>query len=199
MRRAPAPHGAAVYRNLSRTIEPFLRVRHAAVNCCCGSQHLERRARLIDVAQHGQAHQLVELFQIVARRILRVIGRIHRHRKHRARVDIHRNRLHAQCFIHLRAFSDSTLNRRLNIPVDGQPQCVALLGRNVERNAVRKCPRTRIHLCHDSARLSRQNVVIFQFKPALTFAVYVAKPQHLCQQATHRIPSTGVFVKCYSD
>ena len=154
MRRAPAPYRAAVHRDLSRTVESFLRIRCAAVDCCRGSQHLECRARLVNVAEYGQAHQLVELFQIVARRVLRVVRRIHRHRKHRARIDIHRNRLHAYRFVHLCAFAHGALDRRLNVSVDRQPQRIPLLGRNIERNAVRKRPRTRVHLRHDLARFS---------------------------------------------
>ena len=59
VRRAPAANRAAVHRDPARAVKALLRACRPAVDRRGGRQHLERRARLVNVAEHGQAHQLV--------------------------------------------------------------------------------------------------------------------------------------------
>ena len=199
VRRAPAANRAAVHRDPARAVKALLRACRPAVDRRGGRQHLERRARLVNVAEHGQAHQLVEPIQIVSGRVRRVVCRVHRHGEQRAGVHVHGDCLNAHRVVDLRTFAHGALHGSLNVPVDGQPQGVPLLGGHVERHPVGKRPRPRVHLGDHLPRFSGQNVVVLQLEAALPLAVHVAQPQRLRQQRTHRIPSTRVFVKCYSD
>ena len=196
--RAPAAHRAAADRDAARAVEALLRVRRAAVDRRSRREHLERGAGLIHVAERRDAHQLVELRDVLARRIRRVIRRVHRHGAHRAGVDVHHDRLHLLCLVHLRAFAHVALHRSLHLAVDRQPQRAARLCGHIERHAVGQRSGFGVHLGHNPSRHARKHIVVPELQAALAYAVHVAQAKHLRKAAPHRIPSADVFVKCYS-
>ena len=192
---APAAHGASVHGDLAGAVKTLVGVGGPAVDRGGRRQNLEGRTRLIDVANGGDAHEARQRPDVLARRVIRVIGRIHRHGAHRTGVHVHGDRLYILGFIDLRAFAHGPLDSRLDLAVDGQPERVARLCGHIERDAVGQRARPGVHLGHDAARLAGKHVVIDELQPALPLAVHVAQAQHLREHIAHRVPAADVLVK----
>lgn len=122
VRTPPAADGVAVDGDFRRAVERILRRCHPAVQRGCRRENFERAARLVNVGNRGQAHQLRQRLRVVARRIVRVVARVHAHRQNRARFHVADKADDRLRLIDLDALAHRLFDHLLNFRVNRQHQ-----------------------------------------------------------------------------
>ena len=195
VRPSPAADGVAVNGDFRRAVERILRRCHPAVQRGCRRENFERAARLVNVGNRGQAHQLRQRLRVVARRIVRVVAWVHAHRQNRARFHVADKADDRLRLIDLDALAHRLFDHLLNFRVNRQHQTAPLLRRDVPAFRAVQLPIARVHLPQIAALRAAQNILIAAFQPGLPLAVHRRQAQHLAEQRSIWVVAADILVK----
>ena len=161
----PAADGITVHPDTASALEGIPHAGHAGIQRRGAGQAFKGRSRLISVADSADAHQLGQRLDIVARRAVGIVIRLHAQSQNRAGVHIHHNTGDGFGVIDLDALAHGALHKALDARVDGQLHRVARLRGNVGGIALRHGARLAVHLGQQDAIFALEHRVVLLLQP----------------------------------